>query len=371
MLALFEVYRGRLHCRYPQLSSRLKMALAVMPAALLTACAVPQEAAPVKPVTVAVRPTPPKPVDTPQQAALRKLTAQQDMLYRVAAPLLTNNAPLCKGNARNLLGFTAKNKYSYSSEFADAAQRMGYDDRLQVTGVLPGSGADRAGVQRGDILLKVADKTLQTGVDAERQAANVLGPLVGGRAPIKLTILRQQAQQSLVVPMTLACAFSIELGNSDNINSYGDGRRVLITRGMLGFVQSDNELAYLIAKEMAHNSLGHAIRQRMVATSGSVIDNLMRAEPDMTAAAGNGGIRPYPQELDAAADNLALYMLVRAGYNVDGYASFWQRLATQYPATVPNGYTSLHPGITYRLSMIDKYLQTIKAKQTAGKPLLP
>lgn len=371
MPGLFEVYRGRLHRRYPQLSSRLKIAFVVMPAAFLAACAVPQETAPVKPVAIAVRPPLPKPVDTPQQAALRKLAAQQDMLYRVAAPLLTNNAPLCKGNARNLLGFTAKNKYSYSIEYADAAQSMGYDDRLQVTGVLPGSGADQAGVQRGDILLKVADKNLQTGVNAERQAANVLGPLVNGRAPIKLTILRQQVQQNLVVPMTLACAFSIELGNSDNVNTYSDGRRVLITRGMLGFVQSDEELAYLIAKEMAHNSLGHAIRQRMVATSGSVIDNLMRAEPDMTMAAGNGGIRPYPQELDAAADNLALYMLVRAGYNVDAYAAFWQRLATQYPATVPNGYTSLHPGIAYRLTMIDKSLQAIKMKQTTGKPLLP
>ena len=372
MLALSKVYRGRLHSRYPQFSSRLKMAFAVMPAALLVACAVPQDTtAPVKPVAIAVRPAPQKPVDTPQQAALRKLAAQQDRLYRVAAPLLTSNAPLCKGNARNLLGFTAKNKYSYSIDYADAAQSMGYDDRLQVTGVLPGSGADRAGVQRGDILLKVADKPLQTGVDAERQAANVLGPLVSGRAPIKLTILRQQTQQTLVVPMTLACAFSIELGNSDNINSYSDGRRVLITRGMLDFVQSDDELAYLIAKEIAHNSLGHAIRQRMVATSGSVIDNLMRAEPDLTAAAGNGGIRPYPQELDAAADNLALYMLVRAGYSVDGYAAFWQRLATQTPASVPNGYTALHPAIAYRLSMIDKSLQVIKSKQSAGKPLLP
>jgi hypothetical protein len=353
---------------------RLQLALTLIPLALLTACETPPQNLPAQNAATTAIPraaTPPKPVDTPEQAALRKLTGQQDRLYRIAAPLLTSNAALCRGNARNLLGFTAKNKYSYPAEYASAAQGMGYDDRLQVTGVLPGSGAARAGVQRGDILLAVADKPLPQGPDAERQAANVLGPLVTGRAPIKLAILRGKSQQNLVVPLTLACAFSIELGNADNVNTYADGRRVLITRGMLNFAQSDEELAYLIAKDMAHNSLGHAIRQRMVATTGSVIDNLMRVQPDLTTTAGTGGIRPYPQELDAAADNLALYMLVRAGYSVDAYASFWQRLATQYPASVPNAYTALHPGTAYRLIMIDKSRQILSTKQAANKPLLP
>ena len=352
---------------------KTRIVLAIVPAALLAACVTPQEQTLSDKTTQTV--TAPMavkaPVLTPDQIALRALTAQQDRLYNVAAPLLTSNAPLCRGNARNLLGFTAKNKYSYPTEFVAAAQALGFDDRLQVTGVLPGSGAAKSGVQRGDVLLAVADKPLQQGADAERQAANLLGPLVTGRAPIKLTVMRNKAQQNVIVPLTLACAFSIELGNADNVNTYADGRRVLITRGMMNFARSDEELAYLIAKDMAHNSLGHAIRQRMVATTGSVIDNLMRAQPDATATAGTGGIRPYPQDLDAAADNLALYMLVRAGYGIDGYAPFWQRLATQYPASVPSGYTALHPATAYRLTMIDKATQTLKAKQAAGKPLTP
>src|SRR5450830_534618 len=328
---------------------KIKIALAVIPAALLAACVTPQDGstlnttAPAATAPVAVKP----PVLTPDQIALRALTTQQDRLYNVAAPLLTSNAPLCRGNARNLLGFTAKNKYSYPTEFVNAAQSLGFDDRLQVTGVLPGSGAAKSGIQRGDVLLAVADKPLQQGPDAERQAANLLGPLVtNGRAPIKLTVMRNKAQQNVIVPLTLACAFSIELGNADNVNTYADGRRVLITRGMMNFAKSDEELAYLIA-------------------------NLMRAQPDPTATAGTGGIRPYPQELDAAADNLALYMLVRAGYSIDGYAAFWQRLASQYPVSVPNGYTALHPATAYRMTMIDKSTQALKAKQAAGKPLTP
>ena len=58
-----------------------------------------------------------RPRRTAQQKAaqeeLVKMVALQDRLSKVSAPLLINNADLCKTYARNLLGFTAQNKYSY------------------------------------------------------------------------------------------------------------------------------------------------------------------------------------------------------------------------------------------------------------------
>ncbi|MGC8073623.1 peptidoglycan-binding protein, partial [Salmonella enterica] len=47
-----------------------------------------------------------------------------------------------------------------------------------------------------------------------------------------------------------------------------------------------------------------------------VIDNLLLPHPDPTTTAGTAGIRVYPQDLDAAADTLSLYLLARAGYDV-------------------------------------------------------
>jgi hypothetical protein len=52
---------------------------------------------------------------------LTRMATLQDRLYRVAAPLLIDNAELCKANARNLLGFTAKNRYAYPGEYNQAA----------------------------------------------------------------------------------------------------------------------------------------------------------------------------------------------------------------------------------------------------------
>ena len=120
--------------------------------ALLSACTTPttQVSGPFNEV-----PAPDAPAPTAQQKAaqeeLVKMVALQDRLSKVSAPLLINNADLCKTYARNLLGFTAQNKYSYPGVYADAAQAaLGYGEQMQVSGVLPGSGAARAGYDIGN-----------------------------------------------------------------------------------------------------------------------------------------------------------------------------------------------------------------------------
>ncbi|MDP3841850.1 MAG: M48 family metalloprotease [Oxalobacteraceae bacterium] len=308
----------------------------------------------------------------PAPAPLRSIVAQQERLYRVAAPLLTQNVPLCKANARNLLGFSAKNKYSFPKEFvADAQKAYGLDEQLQVIQVLTGSGAERAGIKRGDRLISASDKPFPLGPNAERQAAGILGPLVRNRSLIKLTVARNGKNIPLSIPLTRACAFAVELGNADNVNAYGDGQRVLITRGMLDFVQSDEELALVLAREFAHNALAHANKQQMSATISGIIDNLIRYNPDLDAINGMAGIKAYPQDFDAAADNLSLYMLARAAYRIDNAAAFWQRLDRQIPAAVLNGYTAIHPATAYRLATITRTVAEIKTKQASKKPLLP
>ena len=296
----------------------------------------------------------------------------QDRLYKVAAPLLINNAELCKTQARNLLGFTARNRYWYPGEYNEAAQvAFGMGERLQVTGVLAGSGAARAGLKRGDELISASGKTLPTGPSASSSVGAVFGPLVASRAILAMVIERDQKERQLSIPITRACGFVIELGNADNINSYADGQRVMVTRGMLHFAQSDEELAVLLAKGMAHNILGHATLTRSNSTIGSVIDNLANVRPDTSMLIGSAGIKAMPAELDIAADNLSLYLLARAGYSVDAAAPFWKRLAANYPATVLNSYVANHPGNAARLAAIDKSVAEIKAKQGAKKTLTP
>ena len=311
-------------------------------------------------------------VRLPEDDALLQLVELQGRLDRVAAPLLVNNTPLCKQNARHLLGFTAKNRYSYSAEYASAAQKLLHlDERLQVTGVLGGSGAARVGILPGDGLVAVEDKPLPQGENAERQAAAVLAPLVGKKTQVKLSIMRNGSAQAIDVPLTTACAFRIELGNTDAINSYADGRRVLVTRGMMRFAQSDQELALVVAHEMAHDILAHTSQRHDSATIASVIDNLIRVHPELGMVTGLAGIKPYSQENDAAADHLGMYLAARAGYTTTDATGFWRRLAEKTPVSVANGFTALHPSTSYRIAAVDRAASAIRLKQAGNKPLLP
>src|SRR3546814_6062424 len=113
MLALLYSIRNsvryQLHC-----ASSLKYAACIPAALFLAACST---------ISLDTPSSSPAPVvdaqnnaDASQVSALRTLTAEQDRLYRVADPLLTRNVPICRGNVRNLIGFSTVNKYSFSSE---------------------------------------------------------------------------------------------------------------------------------------------------------------------------------------------------------------------------------------------------------------
>src|SRR3546814_9230973 len=92
---------------------------------------------------------------------------------------------------------------------------------------------------------------------------------------------------------------------------------MMVTRGMMNFARSDTELAYVVAKELAHNALRHAVQQRMTGTVGGIINNLSSMNPDTSMLNGTGGVTAMQQDLDAAADTLSLYMLTRAGYEIE------------------------------------------------------
>lgn len=349
----------------------LPLALTLTLAACSTPRVVDYHQAPA-PATPAAAETAPTPHQLAAEETLVKMVALQDRLYKVAAPLLINNADLCKNQARNLLGFTAQNKYSYPGEFAEAAHAaLNYGERLEVSSVLAGSGAARAGLRKGDGLVAAEGKPLPSGPNAETEAGGIFGPLVASRATLNMTIARDGGNRAIPVPVTRACAFRVNLGNADNVNAYADGQHILVTRGMINFAQSDEAIAYVVARAMAHNILGHAASQHATATLGSMVDNLNSVRPDLSLLIGSGGIRPMPADLDAAADSLALYLLARAGYDIDNAGRFWQKLAAQYPATVLNGYTANHPATAARLAAIGKTASEIHAKQAAKKPLVP
>lgn len=286
---------------------------------------------------------------------LRNWIAQQQRLYRVAAPLLIRNTELCPQHARNLLGFTAKNRYSYTDDFAETAQAaLGLEERLQVMNVFPGSGAEAAGLRQGDALFAVEIEPLPQGPQAENASAAIIGTELRGRNSVSLTVLRAGERIVHNISLTPACAMVIDLGNTGLASSFADGQRVMVTRGMLDAAQSDEELAYILAREIAHNILAPQPRRDIAAK----IDRLHTLAPPANGEAGAAALPSYPPDQELRARKLALYLLARAGYGIDNAPGFWQKIAA--PPASPETLTELAQTIG-----------AIGARKQMGGPLVP
>lgn len=325
----------------------------------------------VQPPTGSAQPVVPSSLPSASEPLLDALLARQDRVYHLVAPLIVKNAVLCKASARPLLGFTAKNKYSYPADLRAAAERrLKLGDTLQVMQVLEGSGAMRAGIRRGDLLQAIDGQPLPQGAQAETEAARMLGPLLKNAPEVEIAVLRNGSPLALKVPLTTACAFTVDIGNAPQVNAYSDGRRILVTAGMLDAL-SDAELAFILAREMAHNVQQHARTMQMRATLAGVIDALAAPKPDLSAFGGSAGIRPMEEKLDQEADRIALFMLARAGQDTSTAIATMERLAQRYPATISNSYTAIHPWTDERAALMRATLAEIRQKQAAKKPLVP
>ena len=304
-----------------------------------------------------------------QQDELSRYVANQEKLYRIAAPLLVKNAPLCKSATRNIMGFTAKNQYSYSSELAQTANKLfNLTDHLQVVSILEGGGAERAGIRRGDIFLKAQNQTIPIGMNAEIETARLLSTLMSHSANLPISIERNKQVYNFNIPLTLACAFNLELGNSDVIYAFNDGRRILITRGMLQVLNTDAELAAIIAREIAHSALKHSASLQMTVSTAQAIDGLIPVLRNNAGDAAFKDLKAMPSNLDQAADRVAIAMLVRAGYEAEQLPLTLQKLAA-----IKNNekYTVAHPLTSERLRLMQDIIVQIKQKTSTGKSSAP
>ncbi|MGN0918840.1 MAG: M48 family metalloprotease, partial [Oxalobacter sp.] len=257
--------------------------------------------------------------------------------------------------------------YSFSAANAALAEStLGLGDRLQVMNVIPGTGAERAGLKRGDILVNIDGQAAPQGNNAEHTVVQLLSPAVAEGRNIEVTVSRSGSRHTLTVPLTLSCGFHVELGQSPNVTAFSDGNRIMVTQGMMFYAKNDESLAYVIAKEMAHSVLDHPRLSNNTSRAKLLIDNLIQTPPKSTDTTG---LKAMSKRFDIDADSVSLAMLVRGGYSIDGTTRFWRNMAYHFPASRKKHYTSLHPEASTRVSVMPQSIDRIKAIEKRRKAL--
>ena len=193
---------------------------------------------------------------------------------------------------------------------------------IAVVGAAPGG---RSGVRAGDVLLAIDGVAIPADTDLTRPfsparahaRADAVSDLldVAASHAFALSVWRDGAVLSRRVVPERGCPSRVELARSAQHNAFADGRHVFLTTGVLALVRDDDELAFVIAHEMAHNILGHAAVMR----GGQVAHGLGRH-------LGKSGALIRASEREA--DRLAGELMLDAGYDPVAGAQLLQRFGT-------------------------------------------
>ncbi|HEX9445000.1 MAG TPA: M48 family metalloprotease [Candidatus Binatia bacterium] len=156
--------------------------------------------------------------------------------------------------------------------------------------------------------------------------------------------------------------------NLDAVNAWTDGYSVWVTRGMLRFVKSDDELAAVLGHEMGHALRGHirqGLAQDIVATALTIPAGVFGG--DLAAQLAQRMIQlatsKFDRDREREADLYGLIWAYRAGYNVDEGKEVFRRIAVEMPGSMERGFLSTHPTAPERFLALDRVAAALKAGQ--------
>jgi len=356
------------------LSSRLRIFMSACAALTLSACAGPITATPQASQADILREQ-----QFQQNLVFERVVEDQRKLFDLSYPILKANAEFCRPKTAPMMGMTAWNLASLSNrQWQAAAQNIyGLTNRLTVRSVAKNSPAAKAGLRSGDIIVAINGATLPQGANALKTADTIVKQ--SGMNPLDIVYERGGRAVSTVLQPVEGCDYPVVLdSNSNDINAYADGKRIVVSKGIMRFAENDNEMALVIAHELGHSAMRHIDKIRQNATVGTLgglaVDSLLAAAGINTGGqiAGLGqqaAIMQYSVPFEQEADYVGMYFMERAGYSAASVGQFWRRMGAENAQSITR--RSTHPTSVERFLAIERTYAEIQNKKKRGQPLVP
>lgn len=326
--------------------------------------------------------------NTAQQAEMRKqkemavttYASQMQRLQEVLFRLNSGAVSLC-AETEYSIGATMASSGYFDKDLDEAAQSLfGLDGKVKALFVASGSPAERAGLKAGDRVLSLNDAPIaDEGPNAYKEAETALKNAAKDGMPVRLTIARGGKREKLEIMPVKACPYnSSQIVNNNAPNAFTNGKVTFVTTGLLDLVKTEEELALVVAHELAHNAMGHIDAKKTNLMIGAAVDGAMRAllgpfgmiyglvSPGKLIM---GGL--HSQDFEREADYVSMYAMELAGYDISAVPGFWRKMAAYNPETIKDSHWGTHPASPERMLLLEETASEIMAKKAAGKPLLP
>lgn len=272
---------------------------------------------------------------------------QQDLrVAEVAYRLSVANEGLCRNALSPQFGFTLHSIEQYGpGDRKEAAHSFGLGLDSSVMAVVEGSPADKAGLAAEDRLVSVNGRDLTTAVaagngPATRAFVERVQQIISEemrKGAVTLRVSGARGRRDLEFAAEAGCSTNVELVPGDEVNAWADGERVVVSTALLRHCRTDDDLALVIAHELAHNILHHGNKR-------AVVDS-----PEGKRLGLFGSALAEMRQTEEEADRLGVRMANAANYDLGQAESFLSRLMKEND---PVAVAATHPAADRRLTLL-------------------
>lgn len=309
-----------------------------------------------------------------RELAIRASYDLETRLDSVGNNVLHAAVASCKDKINYSIGMYFGNSFMYGKN-KDAAEKVlapFVDEYVRVNHVMPGLAGDKAGFKLGDIIISINGVEIPKGEIGQNAVTMALGEI---KADSVYEIIHQRDDKKLKTTLRprQKCGYALVLGPGNEVNAYADGKRIIISRGMMMFARDDLELSFVIAHELAHNVMSHIDAKTTNYIAGTVLDVIVSTGTGVGTQGtfGRMGAQAFSQDFEREADYVGLYVLANAGMDIEKAPAFWRRMAALNPGSIGSNHAATHPATPERFVAMEETIREIRAKQKAGKPLVP
>ncbi len=318
------------------------------------------------------------------------LIAQVDKGYQVAYKVLKSNLELSKATKKGErydIGVYIVSDVEFPKKFDPRSVDRRPNPPLTVLSVAKDSPAEKAGILKGDKLLKVNNHPIrQTPVTFSEQAPTVrhrfyylTNKYFKKAGIVNITLSRNGTEHEFYILPELVCNAEPNILIDPRFGAYvhSDYPKVIfITAGLIATVADDAKIALIFGHELAHLTRSHLTKKLAGSIAGQVIGGAIPAAPlvkDLSKLAGSkiGGM-VFSHKYELKADYFGLYHAARAGYDVQDAAEFFYDLAEAEWGTAGHSKATLsHPSSIERFLKLKETINEIDTKITNKEPLIP
>lgn len=281
-----------------------------------------------------------------------------DMGYRIIAALPDAEAH----NDEPFVGLLTLDAVPEDARPRGLARR---DSGVVVAHVVAGGAAERAGLRRGDAIVRLNGHEVTKGSQVHEAVAK-RSREDGRPVAVTLRVLRADGTgaEILVTPDVPKRFVPFTVLRDEFVNAGTDGAWIGVTRGMLRFVDTDDELAVVVAHELAHITKGH-LNERLGrglgwAVAGVLISVIAGVDlTDVSDVAAAIVESKFGRDQEREADYFGLQYAHAAGYDVRAGVSVWERFAIELPESLTKSFVASHPTSAERMVRARKYAEMV------------